>query len=170
MGAADKKDKKKTDEGVGWAASVEAAQSGAQAADVPFLVYVCSAEVAKFAGDGKKAVGEFRKNAGGKAPPLTPFDNERVVAALKENGGLSHFAKVAFVQENAEVIKKLRVGGEPAVLLCAPTGEVFAGLAGPQVNQGNLQSLAGSVKEAYAAWKRAHPPKREKAELKVEQK
>lgn len=162
VGAQDKggKGKKKGIQPVGWSATVDDAKSAAATGDVPFGIFFCSEEVAKYAGDGSEAVKEYRKNAS-RPGQATPFEAENVVDAVTEAG--LRMAKVAMTKDNAEIYRKYGVGGVPAFLLCAPTGDLIAGLAGPQFTLSSVISLLKNAKEAYAAWKQRHPPKPEKA-------
>jgi len=158
------KDKSATS--VSWASSVDAAKQSA--GEGPFALFFCSEEAAKFAGEGAKAVKERGSKHAGKPLPLTPFEQESVLQAVKDSG--VPIAKVPMTKEHADVIKKYGVATDPALLLCAPTGELITGVAGPDCNPANVTNLFRAAKEACANWRKAHPAKPEKAGLKEEPK
>jgi hypothetical protein len=129
-----------------------------QKADKPFLIYFCSEEVAKFAGMGGQAVSDYRKTAKPPLPPNTPFENFNCADSVRAFG--YSMVKIPATAQNMEVMKKYKVTAVPALIACAPAGEVMQALMGPeQANQTGIMKMLKDLKDLYAAWKRAHPPK-----------
>jgi len=66
---------------VEWSAGIAEAAADAKKDDCPYLIFFCSAEVAKFAGTGSKAVEKYSKTVT-KMPPHTAFESSQVVDTL----------------------------------------------------------------------------------------
>ena len=153
---------------VGWSESIAEAMDASQKGDKPFLIYFCSEEMAKFAGMGSQAVADYRKTAKPPLPPNTAFENQSCAELVKALG--YSMVRIPATAQNAEVMKKYKVSGVPALIACAPTGEAMQSLIGPeQANQTGVMKMLKDLKDLYAAWKRAHPAKdATKAETKAQ--
>jgi hypothetical protein len=122
--------------------------------NVPYAIFFCSEEAARFAGEGSAEVVSYRKEF--KRPlPATPFENPAVTKAVKESG-LS-LVKVPATPANAELARKYNLTGAPALVICAPNGEALTMLGGSQFTMATILATLKTIREDYAAWKRAHP-------------
>jgi hypothetical protein len=122
------------------------------------VLFFCSPEVAKVAGEGTAAALSYTKEA--KRPaPTTVFDNLTFRGLLKK-AGIGQFAKVPIEKENAELLKKYGINPNTSTLVfCAPWGEPIVQFAGADCNLASLQKFLATFDQYYAAWRKAHVPK-----------
>jgi hypothetical protein len=69
---------------VDWTGSPDQAREVAAARNVPYVLFFCTEETAKFAGEGPAVIADYRKSHPGAAPALTPFDDRAVVAVVRD--------------------------------------------------------------------------------------
>jgi hypothetical protein len=122
------------------------------------VLFFCTPEVARVAGEGTTAAIAYTKETRRPAP-ATVFENMTFRNQLKK-AGITQCAKVPIAQENAELIKKY--GVNPAVntlVFCAPWGDPVAAFAGSDCSLANIQKFLASFDQYYAAWRKTHAPK-----------
>ena len=137
---------------------MEQAQSSAQQGDIPYAIFFCNEEVAKFAGEGTKALLAYRRTAKGRIAPVSVFENLSVVNAVKKAG--MPLTRVAIGSDSVELCKKFRVAADPTLVICAPGGQMLAAMAGSQCSQQVVLKLLASLKENYESWKAVQPAKK----------
>jgi thioredoxin-related protein len=141
---------------VEWSPNIPDAEESSKQNERPYLIYFCTEDVAKFAGTGSDAIKEYKKTNKITAS-YTPFENLNFVDTLKQYG--YSVVKVVASPQTIAVAKKYKVGTTPALIACAPTGEVLAQLQGEQCTQTNMLNLIKELKNTYELWKKIQEAK-----------
>lgn len=134
-----------------WASNAETARASAAQADLPYLLFFCDPDTAKFAGVGTNARRAMLREHKGRVPAFTAFDNIDVVEALKRLNLTC--AKVPLAQDNVELVRKMGIASDRTLVLCAPTGEAIASLPGMSCVRENVLGLLRNIRVYYTAWK-----------------
>ena len=122
------------------------------------MLFFCSPEVSKVAGEGTTAALAYTKETR-KPAPATVFENLTFRNQLKK-AGIAQCAKIPIAQENAELIKKYNVNPTTNTLIFfAPWGEPIVPFVGSDCSLAKLQGFLQTFDQYYAAWRKAHPPK-----------
>lgn len=141
---------------VEWSPNIPDAEEASKKDDKPYLVYFCTEDVAKYAGLGTEAMKEYRKT-NKITTAYTPFEDYKFVDMLKSHG--YSVVKVVASPQTIAVAKKYKVSATPALVACAPSGEVLAQLQGDQCTQTNMTNMIKGLKDVHDRWKKASEAK-----------
>lgn len=123
-----------------------------------FVLYFCASEHVDVIGGTSKAREDFKLANGGKNPPNTIWDNSAVLDVLKKEG-ITIYAKVPAIKENAEVFKKY--GAVPGTLVvCGPNGEKLQIFTGERCKQGVITGDLKGFRERFDAWQKQQESKK----------
>lgn len=135
---------------------MDTAKSMAGSQDVPYGIFFCSEDMAKYAGEGSSGAAEYAKATKRRVTP-TCFEYPLVITALKSQS--IPVSKVVITKESMDLCRKYRVAADPTFVLCAADGQPMAQLAGPQCTAANMAALLKGLKQQYQLWKQANPQK-----------
>jgi protein tyrosine phosphatase (PTP) superfamily phosphohydrolase (DUF442 family) len=137
---------------VGWAYSIDDAKKLVQASSAAFAVYFCPENVAKTAGEGPKAIDEYKKANNGAAPPETLFDSQAMIKEFN-TAGITTFVKIPASKENEKLLQSFAVVPN-TLAVCAPNGEKLWTCSGAECTPAVVtQFLTFEFKNKLAAWK-----------------
>lgn len=138
---------------------MDSAKSTAASLDLPFGIFFCSEEMAKYAGEGTKGKTEYLKSGSCRKPPLqTCFDYASVVKALADQK--IPVSKVAINKDSEALWQKYRVQADPTFVLCSADGQAITQLTGPQCTAANMTALLKALPHQYRLWKQRNSQKK----------
>jgi len=141
-------------DGVQWT-YLEDAQKTAKAQNHPYAIYFCSGAPAVVAGEGKKAIENFRK-ANGYTPLPTVFENTLVLENFSA-ANLNLFVKAPLSQTDPKLIQRYHAVSN-TLIVCAPDDEVLAAFVSENCNQTNVVNyLKKSFADNFNAWLSRQP-------------
>ncbi len=116
-----------------------------------YAEFFCDEHTARLAGEGAKAIEEFKKANSGVPPPITLFEY-----SLTQNqftlAGIELLLKVPEIKENAAVFKKYDATS-PMLIVCAPDGQRLATFTGNDCNAIKVvEFLNSEFDRKMAAW------------------
>ena len=147
---------------VQWLDSSEEAQRWVRQDGDPYVLFFCSEESAKLAGEGLEAWTEYRKTHKGPMPVAAVFETPALVNALRA-AGFAFYVRVPATSSNAELMKKYGATAQAQTLvLCAFNGEALRTFAGPQCSAASIVPALSDFRARYEAWKVFQRAKAEK--------
>lgn len=145
---------------MGWAGSASAAVEKGKTGNEAVVLYFCTEEVAKFAGEGSRAKLEYIKSNNGKQPKNTVFDLPMVLDALKK-AGINTMAKIPATKENKDTFKKYKAGLGSMVVV-APDGSTLMAFHGANLKQSTVMKSLKGFKQNFEQWKKTQAKKSKK--------
>jgi len=115
------------------------------------VLFFCSEETAKLAGEGR-AAWERHKANGGRLPRPTPFDSPQVAGALSA-ANIKLLAKVTTTPANAALARRFDAPpNKNTLVLCGPNDEVIVKLTPNCCSAHNLLLVLKNFQARYEGW------------------
>lgn len=130
---------------------MDEAKKTAESNNEAYALLFCTEDMAKYTGEGTKAVGAYKLANRGKSLTMSVFDASIVEAEMKK-AGINTFVKIPAIKANEEHFKKYSAGGNTLVI-CAPNGDKLFSLSGDQTSQTQLIAFLKTFKTNFESWK-----------------